>query len=71
MAHPAKLVSSVRRTDALLAAEFAAEVELAVAEPALTRGEGGSRLRSGSEEHALAPTDEAHAEEPYRSPITE
>jgi hypothetical protein len=35
LAHPAELVLSVRRRDALLAAEFAAELELAVAEDAL------------------------------------
>ena len=47
LAHPAKLILSVRRADALLAAEFAAEVELALAEASLARADEARRLRSG------------------------
>jgi hypothetical protein len=46
---PAKLVLGVRRSDALIAAEFAAELELAVAEGALARSDEKRRL---SEDHA-------------------
>ncbi len=49
-AHPAKLVLGVRRSDALLAAEFAVEVELAVAEGALARSEERRRLVADSGE---------------------
>ncbi len=44
LAHPAQLVLSVRRSDALVAAEFAAELELSVAERALARSEERRRL---------------------------
>ncbi len=48
-AHPAKLVLGVRRSDALLAMEFAAELELAVAERALARSDEKRRLVDGPE----------------------
>ena len=51
LAHPAELVLTVRRSDALQAAEFAAELELAVAERALALAEGAPRLPSSSEEN--------------------
>ena len=44
LAHPAKLVLTVRRSDALLAAEFAAELEIAVAERALAHSDEKRRL---------------------------
>ena len=44
LAHPAKLVLTVRRSDALAAAEFAAELEIAVAEGALARSHEKRRL---------------------------
>ena len=44
LAHPAKLVLTVRRSDALVAAEFAAELEIAVAEGALARSDEKRRL---------------------------
>ena len=50
LAHPAKLVLSVRRADALLAAEFAADLELAIAESALARADEARRLRAGPDE---------------------
>jgi hypothetical protein len=46
LAHPAQLVLTVRRSDALVAQEFAAELELAVAERALARSEERRRLTS-------------------------
>ena len=50
---PAKLVLGVRRSDALIAAEFAAELELAVAERALARSDEKRRLSEGSSEPQL------------------
>ncbi len=50
LAHPAKLVLSVRRADALVAAEFAAELEIAVAEGALARADEKRRLSEGRRE---------------------
>ena len=47
LAHPAKLVLTVRRSDALVAAEFAAELELAIAERALERSDEKRRLLEG------------------------
>ena len=44
LAHPAKLVLTVRRSDALVAAEFAAELEIAIAERALARSDEKHRL---------------------------
>ena len=50
LAHPAQLVLTVRRADALVAAEFAAELEIAVAEGALARSDEKRRLlESGPE----------------------
>ena len=46
LAHPAQLVLHVRRSDALVAAEFAAELELAVAEGALARADERRLLES-------------------------
>ena len=45
LAHPAQLVLTVRRSDALIAAEFAAELELAVAERALARSDESAGCR--------------------------
>ena len=44
LAHPAQLVLTVRRSDALAAAEFAAELEIAVAERALARSDEKRQL---------------------------
>ena len=49
-ADPAKLVLGVRRSDALIAAEFAAELVLAVAERALARSDEKRRLSEGGRE---------------------
>ena len=51
LAHPAKLVLPVRRSDALVAAEFAAELEIAVAERALARSDEKRRLLESRREH--------------------
>lgn len=47
LAHPAKLVLTVRLSDALAATEFAAELELAIAERALERSHEKRRLLEG------------------------
>jgi hypothetical protein len=51
LAHPAKLELPVRRADALVAAEFAAELELAVAERALARPDEHRMLEGVGEDH--------------------
>ncbi len=45
--HPATLVLAIRRSDALAAREFAADVSLALAERALHGAESGERLPPG------------------------
>ncbi len=47
--HPAKLVLGVRRADALVAAEFAGELDIAIAERALARSNETRRLSEGRE----------------------
>jgi hypothetical protein len=49
LAHPAQLVLGVRRGDRLVASEFAAELELAVAENALARSVENRLLESAEE----------------------
>ena len=50
LAHPAKLVLPVHRSDALVAAEFAAELEIAVAGRALARSDEKRRLSESRRE---------------------
>ena len=57
LAHPAQLVLGVRRSDALVAAEFAAELELAVAEGMLARTDVERRLLESPREHQNPPVD--------------
>ena len=47
LAHPAKLVMAVRRGDALVAAEFVAELDIAIAERELTGSSERPRLAEG------------------------
>lgn len=59
--HPAELVLRVRRSDALLAEEFAAELSLAVAELAIGSAAGPAAIQAPSTEKALdaGPTEPA------------
>ena len=65
LAHPAQLVLTVRRSDALAAAEFAAELEIAVAERTLAHSDRERQLlerRTGSDDKPrLAGDDEPSA----------
>jgi hypothetical protein len=49
LAHPARLTVRIRRGDLLAAREFAAELELAAAERAIRRAEGGGSLGDGEQ----------------------
>jgi hypothetical protein len=56
--HPAELVLGLRRADLLVAEEFSAEVTLAVAERALTEGEGSPALERPEPGWRLGPAKE-------------
>ena len=60
LAHPAKLVLAVRRADALVATEFAAELDISIAERGLARSNERRQLSEGlgeGRDPGISPTE--------------